>query len=128
MIRNQAGKELTDRVREIRDRLTTGLVERDVAVRLALLAALSGEHLLLVGPPGTAKSFVARHLWVTEDFAEPASRGLQEAGDEVEGLLARLARVTKNFESLPREEEHPPGTLAAAEKVGTGQNPAIHLS
>ena len=60
--RNQAGKELTDRVREIRDRLTTGLVERDVAVRLALLAALSGEHLLLVGPPGTAKSFVARRL------------------------------------------------------------------
>ena len=60
--RNQAGKEFTDRVREIRDRLTTGLVERDVAVRLALLAALSGEHLLLVGPPGTAKSFVARRL------------------------------------------------------------------
>ena len=62
VIRNQAGKELTDRVREIRDHLTTGLVERDVAVRLALLAALSGEHLLLVGPPGTAKSFVARRL------------------------------------------------------------------
>ena len=60
--RNQAGKELTSRVREIRDRLTTGLVERDVALRLALLAALSGEHLLLVGPPGTAKSFVARRL------------------------------------------------------------------
>lgn len=62
VIRNQAGKDLTDRVREIRDLLTTGLVERDVAVRLALLAALSGEHLLLVGPPGTAKSFVARRL------------------------------------------------------------------
>ena len=62
MIRNQAARELTDRVRRIRDLLTTGLVERDVAVRLALLAALSGEHLLLVGPPGTAKSFVARRL------------------------------------------------------------------
>ena len=55
-------QDFTDRVRNIRNSLATGLVERDVAVRLALLAALSGEHLLLIGPPGTAKSLVARRL------------------------------------------------------------------
>ena len=51
-----------ERLRKLRDTLVTGLVERDLPVRLALIAALAGEHLLLVGPPGTAKSLIARRL------------------------------------------------------------------
>ena len=51
-----------ERIRQLRDALLTGLVERDLPVRLALIASLAGEHLLMVGPPGTAKSLVARRL------------------------------------------------------------------
>ena len=51
-----------DRLRSLLRALTHGLLERDSAVHLALLAALAGEHVLLIGPPGTAKSALARRL------------------------------------------------------------------
>ena len=50
------------KLRALVDTLADGLLERDAAVRLALLAALAGEHVLLIGPPGTAKSELARRL------------------------------------------------------------------
>lgn len=50
------------RLRAIIDALERGLVERRQSVRLCLLCALAGEHTLLIGPPGTAKSELARRL------------------------------------------------------------------
>lgn len=57
-----SGGMLKSRLLRVRDALTEGLIEREIPVRLALLAALAGEHLLLIGPPGTAKSELARRL------------------------------------------------------------------
>mmetsp|Transcript_4042 Transcript_4042/g.14128 ORF Transcript_4042/g.14128 Transcript_4042/m.14128 type:complete len:532 (+) Transcript_4042:3-1598(+) len=53
---------LQSQVRASFARLTEGLVERETEVRLLMLAAFCGEHLLLLGPPGTAKSELGRRL------------------------------------------------------------------
>ncbi|KAK9791127.1 hypothetical protein WJX73_003201 [Symbiochloris irregularis] len=42
--------------------LQQGLCEREAEARLMLLAALAGEHILFIGPPGTAKSELGRRL------------------------------------------------------------------
>jgi MoxR-like ATPase len=53
---------LQERLRQAIEDLTGGLIERDTEVRLLLLAALSQEHVLYLGPPGTAKSELGRRL------------------------------------------------------------------
>lgn len=56
--------ELVASIDAVREELQSGLIgeDRKETMRLALLAALAGEHLLLIGPPGTGKSLVAQRL------------------------------------------------------------------
>jgi hypothetical protein len=49
-------------VAAVRDDLTTSLLEREAAVEAALLALLTGEHVVFLGPPGTAKSLLVRSI------------------------------------------------------------------
>ena len=49
-------------LRAFRDDLRSAFYERDEEIRALLLALLSREHLLLLGPPGTAKSALANAL------------------------------------------------------------------
>ena len=69
-------------LRNVIERASRGLVQRDVAVQLVVLAAVAREHLLLIGPPGTAKSEAVRRVaagiggryfeYLVGRFTEPA--------------------------------------------------------
>jgi MoxR-like ATPase len=58
---------LQQRIRSLFRTLSHGLIEREPEVRLMVLAALCREHLLLLGPPGTAKSALSRRLSTAMD-------------------------------------------------------------
>jgi len=55
---NEAAAGLREVIREATD----GLVNREHLAELLILAAVAQEHLLVVGPPGTAKSAVVRRV------------------------------------------------------------------
>ena len=96
----------------------TGLVEREALVEAIVLAAVAGEHALVIGPPGTAKSEAARRVaralggrtfeYLLGRFTEPNEifgpidlRRLREGSVEVEtsGMLpeAEIAFLDEVF-------------------------------
>jgi MoxR-like ATPase len=50
------------RLREAVRAAGTGLIEREALLELVVLAAVAREHVLVIGPPGTAKSEAARRI------------------------------------------------------------------
>lgn len=54
--------DLKNKIIRLQEHLNHGLVGRKNEVKAALLTLLAGENLLLVGPPGTAKSLLARRV------------------------------------------------------------------
>jgi MoxR-like ATPase len=57
-----AAQQAVERVQAVLRNAAHGLVDRDVLVELIILAAIAGEHVLVVGEPGTAKSEAVRRV------------------------------------------------------------------
>lgn len=53
---------LRNRIEKLLSFIGKDLIEKDEAVRLALLSSIAGESIFFLGPPGTAKSLVSRRL------------------------------------------------------------------
>lgn len=53
---------LKQRITALLQLMNEGIYEKDTEVSLSMLAALAGESILFLGPPGVAKSMVARRL------------------------------------------------------------------
>ena len=51
-------KRITSLIKE----MSEGVYEKEHILSLALLSSIAGESIFLLGPPGTAKSLVARRL------------------------------------------------------------------
>ncbi len=58
----EATQEASSRIRDAIREATTGLIDRDQLAELMILGAVAQEHLLVVGPPGTAKSAIVRRV------------------------------------------------------------------
>ena len=54
--------ERKEKIKKLIDALSENLIDRKDIVQLALLTMIAGENLILIGPPGTAKSEIGRRM------------------------------------------------------------------
>lgn len=89
---------MRQRLQSLLKELNQGLVDREDALKFALLTVLAGENLLLIGPPGTGKSMIARRI------ADCFKSGKPSKSDYFEYLLTKFSTPEEIFGPLSISE------------------------
>jgi len=55
-------EKVKERIKKLLEQLNTDIYEKEEVMALALLSSIAGESIFLLGPPGVAKSLIARRL------------------------------------------------------------------
>lgn len=88
---------MKERITNLLTYLKAGVYEKDPEINMAILAAIAGESIILLGPPGVAKSMVANRL--TAAFADAKSfvylMSRFSTPDEIFGPVS-IAQLKKN--------------------------------
>ena len=53
---------MKQKIQTLQTQLAQGLINREDEIKASLLTMIAGENIVLVGPPGTGKSMVARKM------------------------------------------------------------------
>lgn len=84
---------MKEKLRKLIEELQKGLIDRDIEIKLSLLALLANENILLIGPPGTAKSEISRRV-----------SQVIKGGDYFEYLLTKFSTPEEIFGPLSIQE------------------------
>ena len=102
--------KLHDRIKELRDALSEGLYEKDEAVRLALLTAISSESIFFLGKPGYAKSMIAcriKEAFKADDGSDAKwFEYLMNQFSTPEDIFGPISLKALNAEGESEEEEY----------------------
>ena len=89
---------MKQKIQALLKELNHGLVEREPTLKTALLTVLAGENLVLIGPPGTGKSLIARRI------AEGLTLSEDKNTDYFEYLLTKFSTPEEIFGPLSISE------------------------
>jgi MoxR-like ATPase len=87
---------MKQKIKTLLNQLNHGLVEREDTLKTALLTVLAGENLVLIGPPGTGKSLIARRI--AKSFAHSSDN--KDDNGYFEYLLTKFSTPEEIFGPL----------------------------